>query len=188
MGIALDANIGACIYAAILTDTGGFKFSNATPEIFQLAARLVEAGVQPDKVYKQIYEVRPKSQTMLHAEVIRLASFSADGTVVWTDVPRSTLTRFGALDEHTEGIVETLRQIEGTQVAAIFKETPEGHVKVSMRSNHQNLNVADVAENFGGGGHKFAAGCTLTTSLEAARAQVLPKLEAAVRQATAQPV
>lgn len=185
LDIPLDADIATCLYTALVTDTGGFKYSNASAKAFRLGSDLVAAGANPELIFKQIYEERPKAQVMVHADAVLRAEFNADKTLSWTTVTRQDLDRFGALEEHIDGIVESLRQIDSVLVSAVFKETAAGDTKVSLRSDSHDINVSAVVEPLNGGGHKMAAGCTITQPPDAARAIVLPELEAAIQAARA---
>lgn len=180
MAIPLDANIATCLYAAMITDTGGFKYSNTSEAVFQLAARLVKAGANPELIFKEVYEIRPLSQVRLQAEALLQTQFNPAETLGWTTVTRQMLERYGARDEHIDGVVESIRQVETVLVAAVFNETPSGETKVSLRSDDHRLDVSAVMVGFGGGGHKMAAGCTIPHPPEKARELLLPQLEALV--------
>jgi phosphoesterase RecJ-like protein len=180
MGITLDADTATCLYAALLTDTGGFQYSNTTPKVFTLAAKLSAAGADTAMIYKRIYQDLPHQQVMLYADALLKAHFNPSKTIGWTSITRQLLSAHGALEEHTEGIVEGLRQIDSVKLAAVFKETAEHHTKVSLRSDDANISVAAVVEPFGGGGHKLAAGCTIQAPPEEAAQLIIPRLEAAL--------
>jgi phosphoesterase RecJ-like protein len=179
-GIALDANIATCLYAALLTDTGGFKYAAATPKAFRLAGVLAEAGANPEFIYKEIYETRPRSQVTLHARALLEAQYNDAQTVGWAVVTRQMLKDTTCLDEHVEGIVEAIRQIDTVKIAAIFKETKEGDTKVSLRSDDHRINVASLLEPLNGGGHPMAAGATLVMDVQAGQKLLIPLLNEAV--------
>lgn len=185
IGIELDANIATAVYTALVTDTGGFKFSNASSKAYQLAARCIEAGADHEEIYKQVYEQRPKAKAMLLAEALLRAQFNDDETLCWTEVTREMRERHGALEEHTDGIVDALRQIDTVTIAAIFKEGDDQVTRVSLRSDSHAIDVAEVVEQFGGGGHKMASGCTIEASIEEAKKRMLPLLESKLPQKTA---
>jgi len=178
--LPLDANIATCLYVAILTDTGGFKYSNTSSLVLDLAARLVKAGASPEQIYKPIYEERPREQVLVQADALLRAQFNKDATLAWTLVTRADLARFQALEEHVDGIVESLRQIDSVLVSAVLKETPQGTTKVSLRSDDHAIDVSAVVELFNGGGHKMAAGCSMDAAPEQAAQQLLPLLEQAI--------
>ncbi len=183
-GWPLDADIATCLYTAIVTDTGGFKYSNTTAEVFEVTAKLLSAGADPEYIYKELYELRPKCQTLLHAQAVVNAQYNPDSTLAWTQISRQQLDDLGATDDHVDGIVETLRQINTVVLSAVFKENRSGTTKVSLRSDNHAIDVAAVMEQFDGGGHKMAAGCTIEAPLQEATDKVLPLLEAQIREKT----
>lgn len=180
LGVDFSLPLAQCLYVTLLTDTGGFRFASTTPALMQLAARLLAIGVDPEATYKTIYENRPWAQARLFAEKVLAAEVERDGRLVWVSVSQADLARLGAADEHLEGLIDRLREIEGVTVAAVFRETKRGETKVSLRSNHRNLNVAQVLAAFGGGGHVMAAGATLPVALTEAPNILLPAVHAAV--------
>jgi phosphoesterase RecJ-like protein len=182
MKIPLDANIATCLYTGIVTDTGGFKYSNTTAKVLEDTARLVAAGANPEYIFKQIYEEQPLCQVMLQADALRQTRFNADKTIGWTLATRDLLNQHGALEEHVDGLVESIRRIDSVLVAVVFKETENGQTKVSIRSDTHEIDVAAVMGVFGGGGHKMAAGCTMPLAIQDAPAKLLPLLEEKVRQ------
>ncbi len=174
--MAITPEIATCIYATILTDTGGFKYSNTTQAVFELAARLVQAGANPELIYKHMYEIRPKCQVDLVADAMLRIQLSDDSQIGWTTVSQKDFKTFGAEEEHTEGIVEGIRQIDTVKLAAFFREMSNGHTKVSTRSDDHRLNVSNVMGLFGGGGHKMAAGCTIEAPIHEAVEKVTQAL------------
>ena len=186
-GVPLNVAMAANVYTALVTDTGGFKYSNATAATYEWAARCLKTGMDHEKIYKAIYENRPRAQVMLLANAVMNAQFNTAQTLCWTEIPTTLLTRHGALEEHTDGIIDVMRQIDTVLVAAVFKAgaTP-GETRVSFRSDHHGLDVAAVAGQFGGGGHKMASGCTIEHPMVAARDLVLPILEVLVLSVSAE--
>lgn len=182
MKIPMDANIATCLYTAIVTDTGGFKYSNTTSKVMETTAQLIAAGADPEYVFKQLYEEQPLCQIMLQADALLQTRFNADKTIGWTVVTREMLNRHQAQDEHIDGLVESIRRIDSVLIAAVLKETEQGLTKVSIRSDTHDIDVAAVMARFNGGGHKMAAGCTMELSIADAPATLLPLLEEQVRQ------
>jgi phosphoesterase RecJ-like protein len=183
MNIPLDAQIATCLYTAIVTDTGGFKYSNTTVKVMETAAKLISAGAEPEYIFKQLYEEQPLCQVMLQADALRQTQFNKDKTIGWTVVTRELLRQHGALDEHIDGLVENIRRIDSVLIAVVFKETEKGQTKVSIRSDTHDIDVSAVMGMFGGGGHKMAAGCTLDVPIGEAPGKLLPILEERARQA-----
>jgi phosphoesterase RecJ-like protein len=181
MAIPLDASIATCLYTAIMTDTGNFKYSSTSARVMEVASHLINAGAGPEYIYKQIYGKMPWCQVTMQAEAVTGTQFNADRNVAWTSVSREQLKKHGAEDEHVDGLVESLRQIDGVLISAIFKENASGHTKVSLRSDNHAIDVAAIMGIFDGGGHRMAAGCTIEKPLAEARAELLPILEERVQ-------
>lgn len=188
LGVSFTKNIAICIYVAILTDTGGFRFSSTSARIFEMCADLVKAGVEPEPVYKAVYESMPREQALLHAEAVTHSEHGLANQLVWGEVTRAMMAKFDAIDEHIEGLIDRYREMKGVKVAALFRETDKGDIKISLRSNDERINVAEILQNtFDGGGHKMAAGANFAGSLQEAKAILLPLLEQSI-QRLAEPV
>jgi len=164
LGAKLNNNIATCLYTAILTDTGGFKFKNTKAKTFKICSELLEAGADPVKIYNKCYESKPMPMVRLHATAISNAVFLENNEIVYTKITRKLLDELNATDDHIDGITETLRQVDSVKVSLIFKETTRGTTKVSFRSN--SIDVCEIASFFGGGGHKLAAGCLLEKNID----------------------
>lgn len=185
MKIPMDANIATCLLTAIITDTGGFRYSNTTPQVMEKSAQLISAGADPEYIFKQVYEEMPYEQVLMQADAVRQACFNADRTVAWVVVTREFLNAHGALDEHVDGLVEAIRRIDTVKIAVVFKETEQNHTRVSIRSDTHSIDVSAVMGQFGGGGHKLAAGCTIEKPLNESMGILLPILEEKVQQVMA---
>ncbi|MBY0403603.1 MAG: DHH family phosphoesterase, partial [Cyanobacteria bacterium] len=109
MLIPLDANIATCIYTAVVTDTGGFKYSNTNAKVFEMVADLVKAGAEPEYIYKQIYEIRPLSQFRIQAEAFKNTQFNDDYSLGWTQVSQEMLKTYAATEDQIDGLVEGIR-------------------------------------------------------------------------------
>jgi phosphoesterase RecJ-like protein len=182
MQIPMDANIATCLYTGIITDTGGFKYSNTTAKVMETTAKLINAGANPEYIFKQLYDEQPQCQVMLQADALLHTQFNAEKTIGWTVASREMLSQHGALDEHLDGLVESIRRIDTILIAVVLKATMNGQTKVSIRSDSHHIDVSAVMAVFGGGGHKMAAGCTMEMPLHEAPAKLLPLLEEKVRQ------
>lgn len=172
LGVRIDESIACCLMAAILTDTGSFRYSNVTPATFRVAAELVAAGAAPGPIYEAVYGSRPFEAGRLLGRLLSRMERSEDGRVVWSALGAADFRAAGAGSMQTEGFVEQLRMAEGSEVAIFLREEAGGEVKVSLRSR-SGLNVAQIAAGFGGGGHAAAAGCTLAGPLEEATRRVV---------------
>ena len=160
----IDEDIAICLYTAVMTDTGNFRFENTSPNTLRVAADLVENGAIPNKIYKYCYESKTKNLVMFQNYCVNKAEFLNDNKIVYTTVYKKDLEKFSAGDDYTDGIAETLRAIETTEVSFVVKEVESKVTKVSMRS--KKIDVAKICEVFGGGGHTFAAGCTIKASVK----------------------
>ncbi len=153
-----------CLYVAIMTDTGNFRFENTNSKVFRAVADLVEIGANPTVLYKKCYETKTKNLVMFQNYCVNKAEFLNDNKVAYTTVYKKDLEKFSAGDDYTDGIAETLRAIDTTEVAFVVKEVESKMTKVSMRS--KKIDVAQICSVFGGGGHTFAAGCTIKASVK----------------------
>ena len=153
-----------CLYTAIMTDTGNFRFENTSPSALRAAAELIEKGANPTQIYKFCYESKSKNLVMFQNFCVNKAEFINDNKIAYTTVYKKDLEKFSAGDDYTDGIAETLRAIDTTEVSFVLKEVDSKTTKVSMRS--KRLDVAKICEIFGGGGHTFAAGCTIKSSVK----------------------
>jgi bifunctional oligoribonuclease and PAP phosphatase NrnA len=163
------------LYTALVTDTGDFRYSNATPRAFRAAARLVAAGAQPQSIAENLWEQVPERVVRLTAAVLATLEMRAAGRIAVIHCDRAMLERTGASPEDTENLVNIPRSIAGVQIAALIKAFADGSVRVSLRSR-EALDVQAVARRFGGGGHRNAAGCTIPGSLEEAGSALLAEL------------
>jgi phosphoesterase RecJ-like protein len=171
-GEAWPAPVAEAIYTAIISDTGSFRYANTTPRTHRIAADLIERGVDPEAVYRRIYATMPLRRIeLLRASLEHLVADPAL-PVTWITVPRKVVEELSATSEDMDGIVEYARSIEGTEVALLFREVPDGSTKISFRSNGA-VDVNALAREFGGGGHVKAAGAVVGAPLRSAREAVL---------------
>jgi phosphoesterase RecJ-like protein len=168
----LDPATARALYVAILTDTGGFRFANTSPRALVVAAHLLECGVDPEEVYRHVYASEPKGKLRLLAEVLETLVVESDRGLAWLTVPPGALARHGLEADELEGVVEFARSVRGVKLALLFRELANHRIKVSFRSTG-NLDVAKLAERFGGGGHRKAAGASLGGSLAGVQEVVL---------------
>ena len=171
--ITKDAAI--CLYTAIMTDTGNFRFENTKPNSLRAAADLIDLGANPNQLYKLCYESKTKNLVMFQNYCVNKAEFLNDNKIVYTTVYKKDLEKFSAGDDYTDGIAETLRAIDSTEVSFVLKEVESKLTKVSMRS--KKIDVAKICELFGGGGHTFAAGCTIKASIKDSIEKILREIK-----------
>jgi phosphoesterase RecJ-like protein len=172
-GVLISPEIATCLYTAVLTDTGSFMFSGTNEHTFALARELVLAGADPALCARNVYFSHPTSKIRLLGAA--LSNLHREGPLSWIWVTREQMERCEALDEDCEGLVNYALAIQGVEVAAFFRELSDGRYRVSMRSKGR-LNVATVAERFGGGGHQCASGCAIDGPLSVAVASILAQL------------
>lgn len=164
LGLRPDAEAASAFYTGLLTDTGGFRYSNTSPHVMATASRLLEAGAQGPVLAELLLERMSMGQMRMIQRGLSRLSFTDDQRVAWVWVTSEDLAETGALNEDLEGLVNYPRNIEGVEVGILFKENGTQSVKVSMRSTG-GVDVSAVAQHFGGGGHVRAAGCRLTVPL-----------------------
>jgi len=164
LGIEPDCDIATCLYVAIASDTGSFRFSNTSARIIRIAADLVDLGADPSEIYQAIYENEPLKKIVLLSLVLPTLEVIDGGRIASVVVERAMFKKTGTGKADTEGFVNIPRTIRGVEVAVLFREDDLDTWKVSMRSQGR-VNVARLAERFGGGGHERAAGCTMEGSL-----------------------
>ncbi len=160
------------LYVAILTDTGGFRFSNTRPHTLRVAADLLETGVDPEQIYLEVYARAPEGRPRLFAEALQTLVVEHEYGLAWVTVPPGAIERLGVSSDDLDGVVEFPRSIEGVRMALLFREISQGRVKVSLRSVG-NVDVAAFAKAYGGGGHTKAAGLSILGSLSEVQATVL---------------
>lgn len=173
-GIEISKEIGTCILAGIITDTGGFKYQGVTAETFEFVAWLLNKGVNVSKLYRQVLEVKTKANFELHRLASNRIEFLENGKVAYTYITAEDEKSVNAESGDHEGIVEIGRSVEGVEVSVFVRETEKG-CKISLRSN-EYVNVADACIVFGGGGHARAAGCTIKGSVEQAKEKILKEV------------
>lgn len=180
LGVSLTPEIATPLFAAVATDTGWFRFPSASAGTYRCAAGLIESGAAPSQIYKNLYERDTLARVQLIGRVLARAQVELGGRLIHTSIVRDDFAATGALASDTEDIVNMTLQVGGTEVAVILVELSTGGVKVSFRSRSA-VDCSRLAEQFGGGGHKAAAGATIPGTVETVRASVLDAVRAAMR-------
>jgi len=175
MKLTPDLAFADCIYTGLLTDTGGFRYSSTTPEVMQIGATLLKLGVQGSDIAEQVLERLTYAQTVLLQKALSTLAFAHDRKLAWIAVSLSDLESTGATSEDLDGLVNYPRNIEGVEVGMLFKEKTPGVIKVSLRSAGK-VDVAQIAQSLGGGGHVRASGCTVHGTLEEAVASMVQEV------------
>jgi phosphoesterase RecJ-like protein len=172
-GVRISPEMATCLYTAVMTDTGSFMFQGTNEHTFALARELVLAGADPAACARNIYFAHSTAKMRLLGAA--LSNLRREGQLTWIWVTRRQMEEVGAIEEDCEGLVNYALAIQGVEVAAFFRELADGRFRVSLRSKGK-LNVANVAERFGGGGHECASGCSLEGPLSTAVDRVLAQL------------
>lgn len=176
-GVEITNEIGTCLIAGIITDTGGFKYSNVTSDTFDFAARLLDNGVNISEIYERVMQTVTLSRFNLTKIAIDRLELLEDGKIAFTYITMEDEKSVNAEIGDHEGIVEQGRSIEGVLVSVFLRETEQGF-RVSLRANNSyNINVADICMIFGGGGHIRAAGCLLPYSLEISKDKIIEEIK-----------
>lgn len=174
LGVKLTPKLAEIVFTAIATDTGWFRFSSVTEGTFQALAKLVAAGANPPAVFAALYEQHTLARLKLRARILENIESLADGKLMATQVLQKDFAETGAETADTEDVINTLLTVAGSQVAVLFVELKR-ITKVSLRSR-TDFDVRAVAERFGGGGHRAAAGIAFEGPIAAARKAVLKVL------------
>jgi len=177
-GVAISLEMATCLYTALLSDTGSFCYEGTDERTFALAKSLVELGARPARIAQDVYFSNPASKMRLLGAA--LTNLKREGRIAWLWVTHSDMIRLGAAEEDCEGIVNYAIGISGVDVAVFLRELPDHRVRMSLRSK-SDVHVAAVAEQFGGGGHKNASGCTLDGPLYSAMDRILDELRRQLR-------
>lgn len=167
MGAQIDSAMAECLLTAIITDTGSFRFANTTSSTLRVAANLLDAGVATSRIAQRVYDSRPFDSVKLLGLVLSTLTLSDDGRVAYACNLREFASELPGGDGDAEGIVSYVRSIRGVTVGILFTEATESTTRVSLRSR-DGVDVSQVARQYGGGGHKAAAGCTVDRPLREA--------------------
>ncbi|HNU83588.1 MAG TPA: bifunctional oligoribonuclease/PAP phosphatase NrnA [Thermoanaerobaculia bacterium] len=176
--VTWDRDSADLLYLALASDTGGFRFSNTTLAAFEAAAAMMRAGASPERVTTWLYESQPVSAVRLLGEMLPSLELHAAGSIATVVLTREMFARAGAAPGDSEGLIDHPRSIAGVAATALFKELGDGRWKISLRSRG-SLDVERIAQGFGGGGHRNAAGCTLDGPLPAVQERIIAALVAA---------
>lgn len=173
--LTLDAEAATNLYAAIMGDTGSFRFSNTTASTLHIGAQLVTAGAKPDEIAAQVYDYMSWNALQLLKLALKTVERSEDGRIAWIVVTQDMLAEAGATEEDAAGFVQYPRSIAGVEVALMLREQPDGQTRVSLRSRGA-VDVSVVAGAFGGGGHPGASGCTINANVDDALQQIVAEI------------
>ncbi len=176
IGANITPDIATCLLTGIVTDTGSFRFRNTTPDALSLSAILLEHGGDINLISEEIFQSKPLSSVRLLGHALETMKLDCDNRLAWSTLSNHDFVVADALDEDTEGIVNEMLFITSVQIAALIREPKPGKVRCSFRSRGR-YDVAEASRDFGGGGHKNAAGCTFDMPLHEAEELVVRRLK-----------
>ncbi|MEO8199923.1 MAG: bifunctional oligoribonuclease/PAP phosphatase NrnA [Gemmatimonadota bacterium] len=168
----LSREAARSLYVGILTDTGAFRFSNTNARTLRTAAALLETGLDPESIYLDVYANAPEGRARLLAEALQTLVVEPEHGLAWVTVPPGAMARHKVTPDDLDGVVEYPRSIAGIRMALLFRELASGRIKVSLRSVG-DVDVAEFARQFGGGGHTKASGISLDGSMGEAQEIIL---------------
>lgn len=180
-GGTITPEIATCLYVAISTDTGSFRYSNVTPTTFSIAGELVKAGADLDLIRQELFEKRPLTELLTMKKALETLSITAEGRIAAAYLSYEMLQEDEILDPDTDGLISLLRSTDGVELALIFKELESQVVKVSLRSKSY-LDVNKLAQRFNGGGHPRAGGCTIKGQLDRVMKEVMAAAVQAIEE------
>jgi bifunctional oligoribonuclease and PAP phosphatase NrnA len=181
-GVRVTKEIAECVYTALITDTGSFHYSNTTERTFKVASELMKTGLKPAKTAEAVFASYPWSRIQLMGAVLSTARRDSTGRIAFLRHSLEMQHTAAASDEDADGFVNYPLTVEEVEAVAMLKESEPGVYRTSLRSKG-DVNVAKVAEKFGGGGHRNAAGCTLRGTWEEAEEKLIGLLQDAVARA-----
>ncbi|ODA40695.1 bifunctional oligoribonuclease/PAP phosphatase NrnA [Desulfosporosinus sp. BG] len=180
LGVKIDGDMATNLYTAIVTDTGCFQYSNTTAQTHRLTAELLDIGLDLTGIHHNIFDQKPLAQIELLQYALNGLEIQANGQLAVMTLSLEDFQKCGAEQELSEGLVNYARSIAGVEVAVLLKEVGSREIKGGLRSNLW-LNVNEIAAQFGGGGHKRAAGCTLRLPMAEAKQSITAAIEEALK-------
>lgn len=159
MNVTIDKEIANALYAGIVMDTGNFKYKNTNSKTHMVTATLLEKGVELEKARINLFESKPIEEVLLLGKALKNFNISANGKIAWMLLSYAEIEAIGAHGLHPEGIINYTRMIKGVEIGLLFREIEPNLIKIGFRSKH-DIDVSKIAGEFGGGGHKQAAGAT----------------------------
>ena len=181
-GVCVTPEMAVCLYVAVLTDTGSFCYAGTDARAFDIAADLVRHGANPVAAAQDVYFSNPASKMLILGAA--LSRLKREGRIAWLWITRQDMQHTAAAEEDCEGLINYAIGIDGIDVAVFLRELKDSRIRLSLRSKGE-INVARIAEHFGGGGHSHASGCTVDGPLSAATDRILGYLRECLRTQTA---
>ena len=178
-GVPMTKEIATHIYLAILTDTGSFHYSNMSPRTFRISAEMLEAGVDPVAVARAVYDSNNMGRLRLFGAVLNAMQVDATGRIAIVYLDHAMARAAGGTYDDTDGLINLPLTVKEIQSVVFFKQTEGDTYRVSMRSKG-DIDIGSIAKEFGGGGHKNAAGCSVTGAIDALQTLFVGKIEQAI--------
>lgn len=172
LGVQIDRQIANSLYTGIVTDTGCFKYTNVTPRTFRIAAELMETGIDSAEINRVMFDTKSRERLEMERLVLESISYYYDGRCAVAYITQKMIAETGAADDDIDGISSIPRQIEGVLVGVTIREKQDTDYKISLRTQTP-IDASAICQKFGGGGHRGAAGCTISASLEEAKQQIV---------------
>jgi phosphoesterase RecJ-like protein len=179
LGVDLSLEIATHIYLAILTDTGSFHYSSISPRTFDICRRTLEAGVDPVLVARNVYDSNNMGRLKLFGSVLSAMQIDGTGRIAIVYLDHEMAREAGGTYEDTEGLINLPLTVKEIQAVVFFKQIEGDEYRVSMRSKGE-IDIGAVAKEFGGGGHRNAAGCTVVGPIDGLQKTFIEKMEAAI--------
>lgn len=174
LGMDITEEVAVNLYAALVVDTGNFRFQNTSPEVLEIAARLAEAGASPHMINRELNETWSESRFRLFINFLN--TLHIEDSIAITTLTRKMFEDTSTTAEDTENFVSFPQVIKKIKVSVLLRETDDNGYKISLRSR-DNINSARIAESFGGGGHRNAAGCNINAEIETVKAEIIKKIK-----------
>ena len=171
--VVLSEGAAKGLYVALMTDTGSFRFSNTDAAAHDMAGKLIQLGVKPHELYQEIYESMPMEKVKLLSACLENIRLACNGRLAWFTITRDMIADAGASNEHVGGFTDTVRSVKGVEVAVMIHELGDRRTRLNFRSKGR-VTIDGLAREFGGGGHRFAAGAVVDQPLEVVREGIVP--------------
>lgn len=172
----LNRKIALGLYVSVMTDTNSFRYARTTPLAHQIAAEMIQIGINPEEIYQSIYSSKQIRHLQLLGQMLQNVKITSSGKVAWLEISLALRQRYRATADDTHSFLNFLLLIQSAEVICLFREEDDGTVRVSMKSKGKVV-IHRLAMQLGGGGHEYAAGLALSSSLEKTVQKVIPEVE-----------
>lgn len=174
LGVEIDSKMAGCLYTGLTTDTGCFRYASTTAATYYAAAQLIELGADNGKINRIMFETKSKTYARLERLALDSMRFYENERVAIITITQEMYKLTGSNEQETEAIAPLTRQIEGVEIGVTIREKPDGTCKASIRT-YDSVNAAQLAKEFGGGGHSQAAACRFDCGVKEAREKIVQK-------------